>query len=117
MDTELPLDEDELDELDDFLRSEAVGEDAMDVSMLDGFLTARGIPVMAHVGLTPQSVHEFGGFRVQARDEDAAIADLEGCMRRLLRARDAKTALAGLPAEQLRAALHLRRTELEGNPT
>jgi len=53
----------------------------------------------------------------EARDEDAAIADLEGCMRRLLRARDAKTALAGLPAEQLRAALHLRRTELEGNPT
>jgi uncharacterized protein len=43
MDTELPLDEDELDELDDFLRSEAVGEDAMDVSMLDGFLTALAV--------------------------------------------------------------------------
>jgi uncharacterized protein len=43
MDPELPLDEDELDELDDFLRSEAVGEDAMDVSMLDGFLTALAV--------------------------------------------------------------------------
>ncbi len=31
-----------------------------------------GIPVMAHVGLTPQSVHAMGGFRVQGRDHDAA---------------------------------------------
>ena len=48
----------------------------------------------------------------EARDEDAAMADLEGCVQRLMRARDAKTALAGLPAEQLRAALRMRRTEL-----
>lgn len=35
-------------------------------------LTERGIPVCAHIGLTPQSVHKFGGFRVQGRsDEDA----------------------------------------------
>jgi 3-methyl-2-oxobutanoate hydroxymethyltransferase len=33
---------------------------------------SAGIPVMGHVGLTPQSVHEFGGFRVQGRDEDTA---------------------------------------------
>lgn len=33
------------------------------------FLTARGIPVMAHVGLTPQSVHTFGGYKVQGRGE------------------------------------------------
>jgi 3-methyl-2-oxobutanoate hydroxymethyltransferase len=32
------------------------------------FLVARGIPVMAHVGLTPQSVHGFGGFKTQGRD-------------------------------------------------
>ncbi|RWM45471.1 3-methyl-2-oxobutanoate hydroxymethyltransferase [Mesorhizobium sp.] len=35
------------------------------------FLTARGIPVMAHVGLTPQSVNVFGGYKVQGRGGDA----------------------------------------------
>ncbi len=35
------------------------------------FLTARGIPVMAHVGLTPQAVNSFGGYPVQGRGSDA----------------------------------------------
>ena len=35
------------------------------------FLTDRGIPVMAHIGLTPQSSHVMGGFRTQGRDEDS----------------------------------------------
>jgi len=35
-------------------------------------LTQVGIPVMAHVGLTPQSVHQFGGFRKQGTTADAA---------------------------------------------
>src|SRR5688572_25528523 len=36
------------------------------------FLVERGIPVCAHIGLTPQSVHTLGGYRVQGRsDEDA----------------------------------------------
>jgi len=35
-------------------------------------LVAAGIPVMGHLGLTPQSVGQFGGFRVQGRDEAAA---------------------------------------------
>lgn len=36
------------------------------------FLTERAIPVCAHLGLTPQSVHQFGGFKVQAKTEAAA---------------------------------------------
>ncbi len=35
-------------------------------------LTAHAIPVCAHLGLTPQSVHRFGGFRVQGREQEAA---------------------------------------------
>ncbi len=35
-------------------------------------LVAAGIPVMGHLGLTPQSVHALGGFKVQGRGEDAA---------------------------------------------
>lgn len=36
------------------------------------FLTARGIPVFAHLGLTPQYVHQLGGFKVQGKtDSDA----------------------------------------------
>jgi 3-methyl-2-oxobutanoate hydroxymethyltransferase len=40
-------------------------------------LVDAGIPVMGHVGLTPQSVGQFGGFRVQGRDADAARTILE----------------------------------------
>jgi 3-methyl-2-oxobutanoate hydroxymethyltransferase len=36
------------------------------------FLVERGIPVCAHLGLTPQTVHALGGYRVQGRDDDAA---------------------------------------------
>lgn len=35
------------------------------------FLAARGVPVMAHVGLTPQAVNTLGGYRVQGRGDDA----------------------------------------------
>ena len=38
------------------------------------FLQLRGIPVCAHIGLTPQSVHAFGGYRVQGKGEVAATA-------------------------------------------
>src|SRR5438445_8239978 len=40
-------------------------------------LSTRGIPVMGHLGLTPQSVHAFGGYRVQGRTEDAALQLLD----------------------------------------
>jgi 3-methyl-2-oxobutanoate hydroxymethyltransferase len=35
-------------------------------------LTAMGIPVMGHLGLTPQFVNQFGGYRVQGRSDEAA---------------------------------------------
>jgi 3-methyl-2-oxobutanoate hydroxymethyltransferase len=38
------------------------------------FLTARGIPVMGHIGLTPQSINTLGSFRSQGRDEAEALA-------------------------------------------
>jgi 3-methyl-2-oxobutanoate hydroxymethyltransferase len=44
------------------------------------FLIARGVPVCGHLGLTPQSVHQLGGYRVQGREEAAArqlLADAE----------------------------------------
>jgi 3-methyl-2-oxobutanoate hydroxymethyltransferase len=36
------------------------------------FLVSRGIPVCGHIGLTPQSVHALGGFKVQGKSDDAA---------------------------------------------
>ena len=36
------------------------------------FLVERGVPVCAHIGLTPQSVHALGGYRVQGRDAAGA---------------------------------------------
>jgi 3-methyl-2-oxobutanoate hydroxymethyltransferase len=36
------------------------------------FLAERGIPVCGHIGLTPQSVHQIGGYRVQGKGGDAA---------------------------------------------
>jgi 3-methyl-2-oxobutanoate hydroxymethyltransferase len=36
------------------------------------FLVERGVPVCAHIGLTPQSVHALGGYRVQGRTDEAA---------------------------------------------
>ena len=35
-------------------------------------IVESGVPVMGHLGLTPQSVHQFGGYRVQGKDEAAA---------------------------------------------
>ena len=36
------------------------------------FLVARGVPVMAHIGLTPQSINTLGGYKVQGRGDAAA---------------------------------------------
>ncbi|MBP6708804.1 MAG: 3-methyl-2-oxobutanoate hydroxymethyltransferase [Candidatus Accumulibacter sp.] len=47
-------------------------EGGIDMAETTRFLSSRGIPVCAHVGLTPQSVHQLGGYRVQGRDESGA---------------------------------------------
>jgi 3-methyl-2-oxobutanoate hydroxymethyltransferase len=36
------------------------------------FLVERGVPVCAHIGLTPQSVHQLGGYKVQGKEKSAA---------------------------------------------
>ena len=41
------------------------------------FLAERGVPVCGHIGLTPQSVHAFGGYKVQGRGEEAGRRMLE----------------------------------------
>lgn len=41
------------------------------------YMTSRGVPVCGHLGLTPQSVNQLGGFKVQARDEEGARQLLE----------------------------------------
>ena len=45
------------------------------------FLTKRGVPVMAHIGLTPQSVNTLGGYKVVGRDAEAAkvMMDAKAC--------------------------------------
>ncbi len=63
------------------------------------FLVDRGVPVCAHLGFTPQSVHALGGYRVQGRDETAG---------RVLRQHAEQVAAAGaelLVVEMVPAAL------------
>jgi 3-methyl-2-oxobutanoate hydroxymethyltransferase len=59
-----------------FLKEAGAGavkvEGAGEVVDLTRRLTAAGIPVMGHLGLTPQHVNQLGGFKVQAKDDDAA---------------------------------------------
>lgn len=53
-------------------------EGGVDMAETTRFLSTRGIPVCAHVGLTPQSVHQLGGYRIQGKDDAGAeklIAD------------------------------------------
>jgi len=61
-------------------------------------LTSQGIPVMAHLGLMPQSVHAMGGYRVQARTEESAqrlLADAES----MQKAGSFCLVLEGIPAD------------------
>jgi 3-methyl-2-oxobutanoate hydroxymethyltransferase len=74
-------------------------------------LVDLGIPVMAHVGLTPQSVHGMGGYRVQGRGEEAAAKVMEQASA-LEKAGAFSVVLEGIPAE-----LGVRITKLLHVPT
>ncbi|MDA7417371.1 3-methyl-2-oxobutanoate hydroxymethyltransferase [Xenophilus arseniciresistens] len=66
------------------------------------FLTERGIPVCAHLGFTPQTVHALGGYRVQGRD-DGSAARLREDARALEEAGAALLVLEMVPAALARA--------------
>lgn len=71
------------------------------------FLSQRGIPVCGHIGLTPQAVHQLGGYRRQGRDA-AAAARLREEARLLADAGARLLVLEAIPAElaaQITAAL------------
>jgi 3-methyl-2-oxobutanoate hydroxymethyltransferase len=65
-------------------------------------LTAAEIPVVGHLGLTPQSVHRMGGYRVQARTEEAAM-QLATDARALADAGAGALVLEGVPREVAKA--------------
>jgi 3-methyl-2-oxobutanoate hydroxymethyltransferase len=60
-------------------------------------LVRAGIPVMGHVGLTPQSVHAMGGFKVQGKDEEDADRIVEDA-RAIAEAGAYSIVLEGVPA-------------------
>ena len=75
------------------------------------FLTERAVPVCAHLGLTPQSVHQFGGYKVQGKTVEAA---------ELLKADALKLQAAGaslLVLEAIPSALGKEVTDLLTIPT
>lgn len=44
-------------------------EGGMEMAETAGLMAAAGIPVMAHIGLRPQRIHQMGGYKIQGRDE------------------------------------------------
>jgi 3-methyl-2-oxobutanoate hydroxymethyltransferase len=65
------------------------------------YLTARGIPVMGHVGLMPQSVHQMGGYRIQGRGEEGLRVLLDDA-RAVQDAGAYSIVLEGIPTEAAR---------------
>lgn len=61
-------------------------------------LAERGIPVMGHLGLTPQSFHTMGGYRVQGKTEEAAARLLDDALQ-LQKAGIFALVLEGIPLE------------------
>jgi 3-methyl-2-oxobutanoate hydroxymethyltransferase len=65
----------------------AAGAQAVKIEGIDGsedvirHVVQSGVPVMGHLGMTPQSVHQFGGFKVQAREEDSGRLLIEQALK------------------------------------
>jgi 3-methyl-2-oxobutanoate hydroxymethyltransferase len=79
-------------------RAEAVKiEGGEEVAPLVARLVAAGIPVMGHVGLTPQSLHQLGGFKVQGKTEPGKAKILAGA-RALADAGAYAMVLEGMPS-------------------
>ena len=75
------------------------------------FLTERAVPVCAHLGLTPQSVHQLGGYKVQGKTLESA-AQLKADAQLLQQAGASLLVLEAIPA-----ALGKETTDLLGMPT
>jgi 3-methyl-2-oxobutanoate hydroxymethyltransferase len=82
-------------------------EGGAEVAATVASIVAMGVPVMGHLGLTPQSVHAMGGYRVQGRDEERAREIMDGA-RALEQAGAFSVVLEGVPrglAARITAAL------------
>jgi 3-methyl-2-oxobutanoate hydroxymethyltransferase len=84
-------------------------EGGEEIAPLVARLSAAGVPVMGHVGLTPQSVHQMGGFRVQGRTDVQRAKILAGA-RALVDAGAYAIVLEGMPvalASEVTAAVSI----------
>jgi 3-methyl-2-oxobutanoate hydroxymethyltransferase len=94
-----------MDVVDEFLTA---GAHAVKLEGIEGHeevvrhIAGSGVPVMGHVGLTPQSVNAFGGYRVQGRGDDSAARVVEEA-RRLEDAGCFSIVVEGVPSEVGRA--------------
>jgi 3-methyl-2-oxobutanoate hydroxymethyltransferase len=82
-------------------------------------IVAAGIPVMGHIGLTPQSVHAMGGFKVQGKSDEAVERLLDGA-RALEEAGAYAVVLEAIPpdvAEELTAALSVPTIGIGAGPS
>ncbi|TAM87303.1 MAG: 3-methyl-2-oxobutanoate hydroxymethyltransferase [Jatrophihabitans sp.] len=82
-------------------------------------LVAAGVPVMAHLGLTPQSVNTFGGYRVQGRGDEAAHRLIQDA-KTLQQAGAFAVVLEVVPSDvaaQVTAALHIPTIGIGAGPS
>src|SRR5579875_3373944 len=82
-------------------------------------LVSAGVPVMAHIGLTPQSVNAFGGYRVQGRGDEGAHRLLQDA-KALQQAGACAVVLEVVPAEvaaEVTRALHIPTIGIGAGPS